>query len=152
MKHTNGQKKRNASRATIWGELSEVCERVHYHLYESGNETAAKRYRLRLRRIIGDLPDNDVAILKEEALALLCELTQDLARAVEHRQREIELIERLHASVRHSVEAGEYNRRMGKSILADWDRRALSERRAILRRLKTQLSPRPLPAVRRRTG
>lgn len=153
MAHTPGKgHRRKASRHAIWGELSDVCERVHYHLYESSNETAAKRYRLRLRRIIGDLPDNGMAILREEALALLSELTHDLATAVEHRQREIKLIERLHASVRQSIEAGEYDRRMGASILNAWDRSALRERRAILRRLKRQLRPVPAPSARRRSG
>lgn len=140
-----------ATRPAIWGELSKVCERVHAHLYESGNRAAARKYSSRLRQITEELPENDVAIVRAEALALLCELTDDLPAAIEHRTREIELIERLHESVRESVEAGKYDKRTATSILADWDQRALKKRRAILRGLKAQLNSTPVPAIRRST-
>lgn len=123
--------------AAIWGELSDVCQRVHRHLYENGNRAAARRYRQRLESITGELPDNDSAILREEALALLHELADDIPQAVRHREREIELIEWLHDSVRESIETGRYDKRMGSSILAGWGKPVLAERRKILRRLKT---------------
>lgn len=139
------------SSQTMWGELSKLCQRIHRHLYENGNKVAAGKYRSRLRKLTEELPNNDEAIVREEALALLCELTEDLPGAVEHRKREIELIGRLHASVRESVAAGKYDKRTASSILADWDRRALTNRRAILRNLKGRLNSTPVPIARRRS-
>jgi plasmid stabilization system protein ParE len=124
--------------ATIWGELSNVCRRVYRHLYETRNKAAAKRYRRRLESITQQLPDNDLAILREEALALLHELEDDVSAAVQHREQEIGLIERLHASVRKSIESGRYDSKMASSIMADWDDRALKKRRAILKGLKSR--------------
>jgi hypothetical protein len=123
----------------IWGEVNNICQRVHRHLYETRNTTAAKRYRRRLESITKQLPENDLAILREEALALLHELEGDLSAAVRHREREVGLIERLHASVGESVDAGRYDSKMGASILANWDNRALKQRRAILKGLKARL-------------
>lgn len=128
-----------SSSAAIWRELSDICQRVHRHLYQNGNKAAARRYRRRLECMTGELPDNDMAILREEAMALLHELADEIPQAVRHRQREIELIERLHDSVRESIKTGRYDEGMGSSILAGWDKPVLDERRKILRGLKEQV-------------
>jgi hypothetical protein len=91
-----------------------------------------------LERILHQLPDNDLAILRQEGLALLHELKGQRRGAIEHRQREIQLTERLRKSVLKSVQAGDYDERMGASILATRDGAALEERRAILRALQEQ--------------
>ncbi|MFO0968030.1 MAG: hypothetical protein U0793_20945 [Gemmataceae bacterium] len=41
------------------------------------------------------LPDDERAILREEGWALLCELKEEIAAAITHREREIRLMERL---------------------------------------------------------
>lgn len=123
---------------TIWGELEYVCKRVHFWLYRRKSKTSARRYLNRLDRILVKLPDSDLAILREEGLALLHELKGQLSGAMEHRQREIQLTERLHNSVRQSVQAGDYDDRMGASILVGRDAAALEERRTILRALQEQ--------------
>jgi hypothetical protein len=82
------------------------------------------------------LPANELAILREEAMALLHELQGQRTEAIEHRQREIQLTERLHKSVLRSVQAGDYDERMAASILAAHDDAALKERRTILRNLQ----------------
>ncbi|HVA51560.1 MAG TPA: hypothetical protein VNH11_34785 [Pirellulales bacterium] len=128
-----------ATSPALWRELGEVCQRVHRHLYENGNKTAARRYRRRLEKLTRELPDNDLAILREEALALLHELDDDIPEAVRHREREIELIERAHDSVRESIRSGRCDEGMGASILADWNQPVLDERREILRGLRAEL-------------
>src|SRR2546421_5438881 len=85
---------------TIWGELEYVCKRVHYWLYCRKSLTSARRYLSRLERILVQLPPNDLAILREEGRALLHELKGQTKGALEHRQREIQLMERLQESVR----------------------------------------------------
>ena len=138
MKRDYVEPRAKSESALIWADLGVVCQRVHHHLYEICNKTAAKRYRRRLERITHELPENDLAILKEEALALLYELADDITLAIQHRSREIELIERLRASVQNSIEAGQYDEKMGSSILANWDAPALKQRRAILRGLQAR--------------
>lgn len=122
---------------TIWGELLYVCGKVHYWLYGQHDRAAARRYLDRLGRILDHLPSDDSAILREEGCALFHELTGENAIAARHRRKEIRLMERLHESVRKSVESGDYDERMGASVLQGRDADALSERRAILRTLES---------------
>jgi hypothetical protein len=79
-----------------WLELKYLCRKVHYWLYTRMNKSVAQRYAKRLDAILARLSDNDVAILRQEGLALVNELGGDLEKAIRHRRREIELIERLH--------------------------------------------------------
>jgi hypothetical protein len=118
--------------ANVWGELSYLCEKMRYWLYTRKQRTRAKRYLDRLERVLHELPDNDMAIVREEALALFHELRGDIGEAIAHRGREIELIERLHreaASPRYSASTRAY-------MLRDQDNTALEQRRAHLDALK----------------
>lgn len=124
---------------TIWGELDYVCRRIHYWLYGRNSKAAARRYLGRLEHILAKLPENDLAILRQEGLALLHELRGQNRSAIKHREREIQLTERLHDSVRESVQAGEYDERMGVSILVGRNAATLRERRAILQALQKEL-------------
>jgi hypothetical protein len=117
---------------TIWGELEYLCEKVHRGLYEKRDASTARRMQGRLSRVLNLLPENGIAILREEGWALFHELQEDFAVAIQHRKREIRLIERLHESVKHSIESGEYDAKMGDSILEKWDVAALQKRREIL--------------------
>jgi hypothetical protein len=124
--------------ATPWSELQYVCKRIRYWPYERESKASARRYLARLKRVLDGLPGNNSAILREEALGLFHELKGQTKQAIEHRRREIELTERLHDSVRASVEAGDYSARMAASILAGHNDAVLNERRAILRALQEQ--------------
>jgi len=120
---------------TNWGELEYVCVRIHTLLYVKKNEHSARRvYLSRLGRILEKLPENDMAIIREEGLALLYELKGDRSNAIKHRKREIQLMEKLH----EDVEAEGYDEKMKASILLRRDKRALQERRAIVQALKNE--------------
>jgi len=118
--------------ATVWAELEYLCGKIHHWLYERHEKSSAGRFRNRLNRVLTRLPQNDLAILREEGWSLLHELQNEIALAIQHRKREIQLLERLHESVRHSIDAGEYDATMGASIIAKWDSTALKKRRTIL--------------------
>src|SRR3989442_1107984 len=84
----------------IWGELAYVCNKIHYWLYIRKRRTGAGRYLKRLERLLRDLPENNMAIIREEALALFCELKEKIDESIAHRRREIELMEQLHGEAR----------------------------------------------------
>jgi hypothetical protein len=73
-----------------------------------------------------------MAIVREEALALLSEMKGSRGAAIKHRQREIKLMQRLHEDLR----SGGYEELTKASILVGRDESALQERRAILHALK----------------
>jgi hypothetical protein len=120
---------------TIWGELDYVCKRIHYWWYIRKDKTSARRYLSRLERILPEVPENDLAIVREEGLAWLYQLRGEISRALKHRQREVELMELAHESVRQSVNAGRYDKRTAAWVLAGRDVTCLEERRAILKSL-----------------
>jgi hypothetical protein len=98
----------------------------------------AKRSLTRLERVLKSLPDNDLAIIREEGWAWFHQIRGDTALAIKHRRQEIQLIEKLYDSVRRSVKAGDYDESMARSILADRDVADLKERQAILHALLDQ--------------
>jgi hypothetical protein len=120
---------------TIWGELDYLCKRIHYWWYTRRGKASAKRYLSRLERVLNELPENDLAIVREEGLAWLHQLKGENSLAIPHRQREIELMELAHEDVRQSVKAGRYDESMATSILAGRDAACLEERRAMLEAL-----------------
>lgn len=140
----------------MWGELSALCCKLHRLLYESGNRAAARRHRLKLAGLIAALPDDEAAIIRVEAMALLDELENRKKQAIAHRRKEIMLMKRLHASVAKSVEEGRYDVRTAESILIERGADALRQRQGILKALEGQVRPRPQLATpvrrRRRTG
>jgi hypothetical protein len=124
---------------TPWGELQYVCKKIHAWLYQRKERPSARRYLPRLERILAALPPNDMAILKEEGLALLHELKGEIKEAIKHRQREIQLMEKLHDAVNGRIS----DPALRKSILMDRDAAALSERKIILQKLqKSKISDR----------
>jgi hypothetical protein len=86
------------------------------------------------------LPENDLAIIRQEGAALLSELKGDLDSAIQHRKKEIELTERAQKSVQESVDRGDYDARTAAWALQGRDSKALQERRAILRALEEQMN------------
>src|SRR5438093_10111822 len=122
----------------IWGQLADVCGKIREHLYVNHDKRSARRFQRRLELIMKQLPENDLAIIRQEGAALLSELKDDLQSAIAHRMKEIELTERLHKSVQESVNRGEYDSKMAASILEYRDAKGLKQRRAIVRSLEEQ--------------
>jgi hypothetical protein len=117
--------------ASVWAELDYLCKKTRYWLYDRREKPAAMRYLNRLARLLHDLPRNEVAILREECLALLSELKGNMSDAISHRTREIKLMERLHRealSPKCSASTRDY-------MLQDRDVSALRQRREILHAL-----------------
>lgn len=129
---------------SAWRDLKRLCTRIHFLWFVKKDKAAAQRYGRRLECVLMRLPDNDLAILREEGLALLYQLKGQADLAIRHRQREIELIERLDESVHQSVKDGRYGESMATAILARRDVTILQESRAILNALleeESQSSP-----------
>src|SRR5260370_37120568 len=84
----------------IWAELADICRKIHVRLYgRNHDKRSAQRYQHRLEHIMNQLPENDLAIIRQEGAALLSELKNDLARPIHHLKKEIELTERDQKSV-----------------------------------------------------
>jgi hypothetical protein len=138
-KHKSGKPQKAARH--IWAELADICRKIRVRLYgRKHNKRSARRYQNRLELIMTQLPENNLAIIRQEGAALLSELKGDLGRAIQHRKKEIELTERAQKSVQESVNRGDYGARMAAWILQDRDSKALEGRRAILRTLEEQMN------------
>jgi hypothetical protein len=128
--------KTQRSFANGWAELDYICNKASYWLYARSQKAKAVRYSRRLEKVLGKLPENDLAILREEGLALLHELQGNIGEAIVHRKREIQLMNRLHRealSVKYSANTKAY-------MLQDRDDSALNRRRAILEELQKTLA------------
>src|SRR5437763_1683269 len=79
-----------------WAELDYLCRKVRFWLYQRKDRTRALYYRDRLLGVLDKLPANEMAIIREEGFALAHELDGKIEEAIEHRSREIALMERLH--------------------------------------------------------
>lgn len=119
---------------TKWGELEHLCATINRLAYAEGEKAKAKRYLPRLQRLLDELPKNDMAILRQDGLALLAELTGHVDDAIKHRKREIMLMKRLH----QDVESKGYAKEMRASILINRDTGVLEERCGILESLQKQ--------------
>jgi hypothetical protein len=117
--------------ANTWGELDYLCKKIRYWLYTRKQKAKAKRFLDSLARVLDELPENELAILRQEGLALLCELQGEIAQAILHRQQEIKLMQRLHRESR----SPRYADGTKAYMLRGRDASALEERREILQKL-----------------
>lgn len=125
-----------------WAQLAELCKKINHLMYEDKDIASANHYREPLRQLLLSLPDNDfMAIIRQEGEALYCELSGNYVNAIKYRKKEIQLMERLHKSVRKSIAAKEYDQSMGESILIDRDQNVLEKRRVILKDLEMKNLP-----------
>ena len=120
--------------ANGWIELDYLCKKIRYWLYARKHKTGAERYLDRLERVLRDLPENDLAIIRAEGLSLLSELKGNLNDAIAHREQEIRLMERLHRDAQSPTYADSTRAYM----LRDRDGAVLQERREILEALKRE--------------
>jgi hypothetical protein len=135
----NRIRKRRKSTAHIWGELADLCRKIHVRLYRrTPDKRSARGYQRRLEQIMTQLPKEDLAIVRQEGAALLSELKGDLDSAIEHRKKEIELTQRAQKSVQESVKRGDYGEETAAWALQGRGPKELEERRAILRDLEEQ--------------
>lgn len=118
--------------ANPWGELDYLCKKIRFWLYARRQKANADRYVARLHHVLRNLPANDVAIIRAEGWALLCELQAKIGEAIIHRRREIYLMERLLEHAR----TGGYAESTRAYMLAGRDTTALRERRSILATLE----------------
>ncbi len=118
--------------ASVWAELDYLCRKTRYWLYDRREKSAAMRYFERLGRVLRELPRNEVAILREEGLALLSELKGNMSDAISHRTREIKLMERLH----REASSPKYTATTRDYMFQDRDVSALRQRREILHALE----------------
>jgi hypothetical protein len=114
-----------------WSELAYLCKKLHYWLYVRRERARAQRFLPRLKKVLSKVPQNDEAIVRQEGFALLYELAGDTARAIEHREREIRLNERLLRG------AGSVSADVRDYMLQGRTPAELSERRAILASLRS---------------
>lgn len=118
--------------AKLWGELSDLCRKTRYWLYTRKDKTKALPYAERMQTVLRRLPANRLAIVREEALALMCELKGQVGEAIAHRQREINLMIRLHD------EAGlpRYDESTRAYLLRGRDTADIKQRRSIVESLQ----------------
>ncbi len=134
--------------ANLWGELEYLCKKTSYWLYIRSHRIRAERYLDRLNGVISRFPENELAIIRQEGLALLYELKGEISEAIVHRKREIQLMERLH----RDAQSAEYSGGTRAYVLRDRDAAVLQERRAILEALKQKAQNELLAAHARPTA
>jgi hypothetical protein len=122
---------RRSSEAKHWGELDQLCKKTSFWLYTRKQKAKAEQYAERLEEVLREIPDNHLAIVRAEGLALLGELRGDLDEAIAHRRREIRLMEKLH----REAESPSYAASTRAYMLRGRNKADLRERRAILGRL-----------------
>jgi chorismate mutase len=128
-----------------WSELDYLTKKISYWLYTRKQQAQAAHFLNRLERVVGELPEDDRAILREEGLALVAELKGRLDDAIAHREREIELMERLHEEAR----SPRYAESTRAYMLRDRDAVILKQRRALVEALKSGTAQRNGNGMRR---
>jgi hypothetical protein len=72
-----------------------LYHKLLYWLYERADTTRARAFAERLARLLSNQHSDGEAIFPEECWSLICEARGDLAGAIRHRRKEIQLIKRL---------------------------------------------------------
>jgi hypothetical protein len=123
-----------------WGELARLCRAIRKLWYPSRSTALAEPYLSQLGRILERIPEDDPAIIRQEALAWFHQLRGEYAAAIKHRREEIRLIEWLHDDVRRCLESGTYDQSVARYALQGRGQRGLQDRLAILRTLEEETS------------
>jgi hypothetical protein len=105
---------------SLWDEIDYLYHKLLYWFYQRDNPRRARRFAGRLERLLKRAAASDPeAIFGEGARALVCELKGDLAGAIEHREKEIRLIGRLHEISLHTPSEADVLRAYGFDDLSD---------------------------------
>ena len=97
--------------ANPWGELDYLCRKLRYWLYTRSDKGRAERFVGRLEAVLRKIPNDGSAILRQDALAILCEMKGQIGQAIAYRESEIALMLRLHELARqqeHTPEVRDY--------------------------------------------
>ncbi len=116
-------------RAAEWDLLAHLCKRIHYWFYVRKDATTARRYLGRQSRVLKKLPESELAIIRQEALAWYHQLRGESSYAIKQRKREIRLIEFLHDDVQRNLANGRYDEKTAAYALSG-TRRVLSRGKA----------------------
>src|SRR4030088_1390652 len=138
MNAENPPSRREIAEARLWAELARVCRTIRDSWYTTRDRISGERFVRQLDRILKRLPENDMAIVRHDALAWFHQLRGDNAAAIKHRREEIRLIELLHDDVRRHLDSGKYNQRTAEYILGDRDLKNLEQRRDMLRAIEQE--------------
>jgi hypothetical protein len=82
--------------ANEWEEIGYLYDRLLYWLYRRADPGKARPYADRVERLLGKVDPGHDAIFGEECRSLARETKRDYPGAIEHREKEIRLIRRLH--------------------------------------------------------
>jgi hypothetical protein len=91
--------------ANPWGELDYLCRKLRYWLYTHSDKGRAERFVGRLEAVLRKIPEENSAILRQDALAILCEMKGQIGQAIAYRESEIALMLRLHELARQEEHA-----------------------------------------------
>jgi len=81
--------------ANAWDEINYLRDKVLFWLYQREKPEKALPFAKRLQQLLGRADAKQEAILGQECRSLAFETVGNLAKAIEHRQKEIDLIRRL---------------------------------------------------------
>jgi hypothetical protein len=124
---------------SIWDELQYLIRRADRLIFIRKNKELALTLLGRLEQVLSELRDADSSITRQEGLSLYHQLKGNLALAVEHRRKEIELGELLQKELRGSVTQGRLDRKTATRVLGRWNGAGLARRRLILQSLEADL-------------
>jgi hypothetical protein len=82
--------------ANEWDEIRYLYDKLLYWLYQRGDRGRARPYAERLECLLRKADPDHNSILGEECWSLVYETKCDLPKAIEHRNKEIDLIQRMH--------------------------------------------------------
>jgi len=100
-------------------QLDHLYHKVLYWLYERARPTQARVYADRLDKALARAPTDRDSIFAAECRSLISEANGDLTEAIVHREKEIQLIRRLHAITQNSPQKKSILKIYGYDDLSD---------------------------------
>ena len=82
--------------ADAWDEIVYLYDKLLYWLYQREDVRKARSFAERLAKLLPKADPEQESILGEECRSLIHEANGNLSKAIEHREKEIGLIRRLH--------------------------------------------------------
>lgn len=88
--------------ADVWDEIGYLYDKLLYWLYQQADAKKARPFAERLELLLPKVTSEHEGIFGEECWSLLHEAKGDLPKAIERRENEIRLIQRLHEISRNT--------------------------------------------------
>jgi tetratricopeptide (TPR) repeat protein len=105
--------------ANAWDEIEYLRDKLLFWLYQRGDKEKARSYADRLEKLLPQADAGHEAILGEECRSLVYETKGDLAKAIQHRERQIGLIRRLQELAEKQPHRDSMLRGYGQEDLSD---------------------------------